>query len=1415
MDLRSIKRELVMAAKHVGDRSIGDSSRAYTPTGEEETIVGFEGEVTIIKEQLTGVPKQLDVISIVGMAGIGKTTLAIKVYNDPLVQYHFHIRAWITVSQAYVKRDLLCNLLNSVKHHSNDVDQMSDKEINKMSDEELAQRLYQSLKGRRYFIVMDDIWDSRVWVDLKTCFPDDSNGSRIMFTSRYEDVASLAKSSRPPLSLRFLTDDESWVLFQQKVFRRGTCPPQFTKIGKHIAKKCQGVPLVIVVVAGILTNEEKSPDQWEKVGKTLNSQTTADPQIWLQTLALSYNHLPHHLKPCFLYFGVFLEDYQVPVRKLIWLWVAEGFIRETEGKSMEDVAEEYLMELIGRSLVLVFRRRSDGGVKACGIHDLLRDFCIKQAEKESFLQGIFLEPPISYFAQSYVLVNKDSPRMSITKSELDDLDYQGYEFVRVLRTSDVMISSNCSKIEKLVHLRFLEIDMSFSGHYLPTTISNLKNLETLIINTCDSVTLPHCIRGMVTLRHLHFTGKRGTVRIEKPGAIYPFSLDNLQTLTVIAARSCRDFLAGTPNIRKLGIRGYIVKNGLFTYPDTDFLNHLQELKLWCGGIWYLPVRLGGVRFSTNLKKLTLMETQVTWNEMSTLGKSLPNLEVLKLLQLACVGKFWKTSDGDFPQLKFLELVIIPIEEWQVSSNPFPRLQRLVLVGCCELQSIPSEIGEVPTLQMIEVHDCNTSVANSAHKIKEEQVSMGNNWLQIVESGNRESPRQLKSWDENHRWVRKRRRARAAKIKEMMIRTFRGMNDPLHHEKWPGSTYSITADKSDLSNKIGNKDQGGQIISASDTTLVGEEYSKRFVIERPTQILQSEPELGTSDHENLQMHQTDLVIGTCTSNDESATGPAPEEDGILSMEEVDLLNEKKKRYSCKDINKILEDILLKAKELEETPLDPLEMEELQYDLMEVPLLFSHHFAVLCVVDLSYTSINSLPQSISRLIALKKLILRGCELLMELPPEIGELINLEVLDMEGTEVMYLPKEIAKLSDLMCLKVSLYCYANQYQEDTIVDTIIPRNALSNLSRLNELIIVVTPDGEWWDGEVEVIVNDLSSLQELRTLKLYLPTVELLGALRGDDTSLIFPALAQFRFTVGRHEERFISRLPHEVEEEFNDMEKFEKGLKYVNGEGIPGEIIGALKHCKAFFLERHWTVKSLSEFGHENMNKVKLCLLVECNELQTIIDAKQFYRGGYFEEIDSGGLKNGSEEIVLGSLQYLFIHYMKNMQSICKGPVGKGCLSNLKSFALYTCPGLTTLFTVEMLGNLINLEELVVEDCPKIDSLVSLQPSGFMSGLFLPSLKKISLLELPALVNISSGLCIAPKLERMVIFYCPKLQKLSTVEVSSANLKIIKGENEWWDSLKWYESDLSRDHQFFLDYIFVPLTRDGDLMAQLAED
>ncbi|KAI8027211.1 Ras suppressor protein 1 [Camellia lanceoleosa] len=194
-----------------------------------------------------------------------------------------------------------------------------------------------------------------------------------------------------------------------------------------------------------------------------------------------------------------------------------------------------------------------------------------------------------------------------------------------------------------------------------------------------------------------------------------------------------------------------------------------------------------------------------------------------------------------------------------------------------------------------------------------------------------------------------------------------------------------------------------------------------------------------------------------------------------------------------------------------------------ELEDAPLLFFHDMSTLHVLDLSYTSVNSLPQSISRLNALHKLILRDCDFLMELPPKIGKLTNLDVIDLQGTEIIYLPKEIAKLIKLSYLKVSFYRYTNNYQESKHIDTIIPSASLLNLSRLNELRIDVNPNGDWWDIEVKTIIHDFCSLRELRTLELYLPTIELLEELIRDSPSLICLALTHFRFIVGHQVERF----------------------------------------------------------------------------------------------------------------------------------------------------------------------------------------------------------------------------------------------------------------------------------------------------
>ncbi|KAI8026327.1 Disease resistance protein RPS2 [Camellia lanceoleosa] len=394
---------------------------------------------------------------------------------------------------------------------------------------------------------------------------------------------------------------------------------------------------------------------------------------------------------------------------------------------------------------------------------------------------------------------------------------------------------------------------------------------------------------------------------------------------------------------------------------------------------------------------------------------------------------------------------------------------------------------------------------------------------------------------------------------------------------------------------------------------------------------------------------------------------------------------------------------KLSELPENPNSPF-LQKLflhnNYDLVEIPELFFEGMPLLRVLDLSYTSIKSLPPSISRLRSLQTFNLRGCALLMELPPQIGVLGNLEIFDLEGTEITYL------------------------------------------------------DGKAQNSGIQIGLN-LDSLLVITDSASYLV----------------------YHMKLKRDSRR--------------------KCLEYINGDGKPTEITEALNHAFVFFLDHHWTIKMLSDFGNENLVKLKFCLLEECNELQTITDGNYKYPSGVVKEP------------VFESLNYLGIHHMKNLQSIWKGPIENGCLSCLSSLTLRMCPNLTTIFTPSLLNNLSQLEELVVEDCCKIKSLVTQESPNFKSGYVLQRLKRMSLVDLPELVTISGGLIVNPILKSLIVYGCPKLEILYPTEISSTTSK-IKGAKEWLEALKWNESKSSN-----IWPTFEKLGSGQDLMDQLAKD
>ncbi|CAI9108004.1 OLC1v1007509C1 [Oldenlandia corymbosa var. corymbosa] len=243
----------------INKTQISVSSKRSTPLKTKD-IVGFHDETQKILRRLTRGSKELRIVAIVGMPGLGKTTLAERVYNDPSVSYHFSARAWITVSQTMDRTKVLLNLLAQVAPDRNS-------EItSKMTADDVAQELWRSLKKRPYLIVLDDIWDDEAWESFQNTFPNDFVGSRIMLTSRRHNIARRGLPDEEPHELRPLNQEESLDLLQRELFCGNGWPSGLVGLDLKIAEICNGLPLTIVVVAGFL--KSTSPEEQRSIGGT-------------------------------------------------------------------------------------------------------------------------------------------------------------------------------------------------------------------------------------------------------------------------------------------------------------------------------------------------------------------------------------------------------------------------------------------------------------------------------------------------------------------------------------------------------------------------------------------------------------------------------------------------------------------------------------------------------------------------------------------------------------------------------------------------------------------------------------------------------------------------------------------------------------------------------------------------------------------------------------------------------------------------------------------------------------------------------------------------------------------------------------------------------------------------------------------
>ncbi|XP_019191984.1 PREDICTED: putative late blight resistance protein homolog R1B-17 [Ipomoea nil] len=514
---------------------VGSFSKTSSSEPENNVMVGCADQFdTIVCKLTTSLSKQLQVISVVGMGGIGKTTLIKKVFEDATIATHFDVRAWATVSQKHNLREMLIQLLGS--NVTNGVD-----------NNNLANELRKKLMGQRYLIVMDDIWETKAWDDIHGYFPEDFNGSRILLTTRLKQVADYSAGSgnnNLHINMRFLNPHESWSLFYKKVFEEKNFSIEFETIGRGILENCQGLPLTIIVVAGLLTSfNEPSRTQWENIAENLNSfLNTHQEEKCSKILSLSYDHLPLHLKVCFLYFGIFPEDSMICVKKLIMLWVAEGFLKFENGEIMEKIGETYLQDLVDRGLVQIVKWSCDGKIKSCKLHDLLHNFCLEEARRENLLDVInennnvevgrvhslskpagiglakFLDP--KYWIQK--LGSKNHMRMS---TGLDGKACRWISSQSIHLGSPISINHTSHQEFRSI-LYFPKASGLLANYSSQTFRFYPKLLRVMDLSLCDLVDIPSEIVNLVSLRYL-------ALRTNAPLKDYKwFMLRRLQTFII-------------------------------------------------------------------------------------------------------------------------------------------------------------------------------------------------------------------------------------------------------------------------------------------------------------------------------------------------------------------------------------------------------------------------------------------------------------------------------------------------------------------------------------------------------------------------------------------------------------------------------------------------------------------------------------------------------------------------------------------------------------------------------------------------------------------------------------------------------------------------------------------------------------------
>ncbi|XVE80878.1 hypothetical protein DITRI_Ditri15bG0016500 [Diplodiscus trichospermus] len=728
--MSQIVKGINISLKKINDRAreFGLEQRVHTlpplPRGSQAThsfvdssqVVGRKADVSNIIDLLIRSSSQqtFSIISIVGMGGLGKTTLAKSICNSEQTTRYFDKIMWVCVSEDFDVERILQEMFQSLTGQKCDMTNRS----------AILERIQKELEGT-YLLALDDVWDEdfRTWEDLRGSLLGINKNIRssILVTTRSANIAIVRDTPQENrYSLMPLGDDECFEIIRNRAFPNSSISSELEVIGRDIARKCGGVPLVANVIGGTMSNKWDI-DEWVSLRDGSHWGSLGKNEEIVDVLRLSFDRLSSSsLKQCFVYCSIFPKDYLIEKDQLIQLWMAEGFLQQPERNSeltFEDIGNEYFNSLLSNSLLQDVLRDLRGSIIGCKMHDLVHD--LAQSIRN-----------IGTNNASHIQLQNEFDGEKLWHSLFSKSNFfhikADFKYLRVLNFSGARLNSLPESIGRLKHLRHLDVSRTFLRR-LPKSITHLYHLQTLRLLWCSALReFPKRLKNLVNLRHLVINYKWQLFEEIK-------YLTNLRTLPI--------FDVGTKRCG-IGALGYLSELGgelkIYNLQNVRNREDAHQAKIWekdklhtliyswyhGQGESYSNDALEGLEHHSNLKSLTI-EFYMGDNNPSWLVRNSAPSAYFQPINLAHLSlRYCKKlknvpTFGLYPNLRFLEIqglnnVRCIGNEFYINYNNggdiklFPALDNFKLCNMEELKEwldMEATIGVFPSLKKLKIEEC--------------------------------------------------------------------------------------------------------------------------------------------------------------------------------------------------------------------------------------------------------------------------------------------------------------------------------------------------------------------------------------------------------------------------------------------------------------------------------------------------------------------------------------------------------------------------------------------------------------------------------------------------------------------------------------------------------------------------------------